>query len=138
MRLPIILIATLPACTTLSPSMQVAEAVNRQVNQSITYVSDIEQYGQSDRWVVEPVSGQGDCEDYALTKAHRLNAGGIVTTASICLRNTRIPHAVALVHDGADQWVLDNLYPYAIRKQDYSCDAWIDNALLRKSIYTGK
>lgn len=129
----------LSACTEMTPTMQLAEAVNHQVNNAISYQSDIEQYGQSDRWVTEPSSGKGDCEDYALTKASRLNAGGVVTSVEVCLKSEGPSHAVAVVHDNGTDWVLDNLYPYAIPLKDYDrCTAWVSAARLNKSVYTGK
>lgn len=42
--------------------------INKLVNDSITYVTDSEQYGQMEMFVMLPESGKGDCEDYALTK----------------------------------------------------------------------
>jgi predicted transglutaminase-like cysteine proteinase len=138
--LALLLMAALPlvGCTTLSPNMQVAEAVNQQVNSAITYEADIEQYGQRDRWVVEPASGKGDCEDYALTKAERLNAGGIVTSVEVCLVNDRVPHAVAVAYEGKEAWVLDNLRPYLVRKEDYTCHVWMNAATMGKAVYHGK
>lgn len=139
--LALLLVAAVPlvGCTTLSPTMQVAEAVSRQVNSAITYTPDLEQYGERDRWVVEPTSGKGDCEDFALTKANRLNAGNIPTSVWVCMRGDETPHAVAVVHDGKDEWVLDNLYTWAIRKEDYTrCTAWLSAAGLGKAVHHGR
>lgn len=131
--------ALLAGCSTMSPQMQVAEAVSSQVNRQIEYTPDAQQYGQSDRWVVEPTSGRGDCEDYALTKAERLNAGGITTSVDICLRGDGyVAHAVAIVHDGDEEWVLDNIYPRAIRRQDYTCQRWLSAATLGKEVHHGR
>jgi len=131
-------VLNLTACANLSPTVQVAEAVNQQINSSITYQSDAEQYGQSDRWVVEPTSGKGDCEDYALTKAARLNAGGIPTAIFICLRDGKPAHAVAVAYDGKEEWVLDSLYPRAIRKADYDCKVWLNASGRTGATYHGK
>lgn len=50
--------------------------VNKLINDSIVYVTDAEQYGQREMFVMLPESGKGDCEDYALTKMWVLfNAG---------------------------------------------------------------
>ena len=48
--------------------------INRQVNDAITYTSDMDNYGVPEKWVLEPANGKGDCEDYALTKMERLRA----------------------------------------------------------------
>ena len=134
-----LLATTLTGCTTLSPNMQVAEAVSKQVNSAITYQSDAEQYGQSDRWVVEPTSGKGDCEDYALTKAERLNAGGIVTSVEVCIKDSGPAHAVAVVHDQSGEWVLDNLRPWAVPLKNYDgCRLWLSAATMKKAVYHGK
>ncbi len=74
--------------------------VNDEVNASIRYRSDLDQYGVVDRWVVNPLSGEGDCEDYALTKRQRLGRGELVIVGY-----RRLVHAVLVV----DGWVLDNI-----------------------------
>jgi predicted transglutaminase-like cysteine proteinase len=74
--------------------------VNDEVNRSIRYRSDLDQYGIADWWVSNPASGEGDCEDYALTKQARLGRGRV---AIVGYRNQR--HAVLIV----DGWVLDNI-----------------------------
>lgn len=53
------------------------QCVNQRVNARIRYRSDADQYGVEDRWVSNPSSGQGDCEDYALTKADELERMGV-------------------------------------------------------------
>lgn len=47
-----------------------AERVNREVNGSITYRSDQELFNRPDFWTI--VQTAGDCDDYSLTKRHRL------------------------------------------------------------------
>lgn len=42
--------------------------INRYINASITYVPDQDQYGTGDLWIMDPISHEGDCEDYALSK----------------------------------------------------------------------
>jgi predicted transglutaminase-like cysteine proteinase len=74
--------------------------VNDEVNASIRYRSDLDQYGVVDWWVVNPPSGEGDCEDYALTKRQRLGRGELVIVGY-----RRQAHAVLIV----DGWVLDNI-----------------------------
>lgn len=60
-------------------------AFNKEVNGSITYVSDEEHYGIIDHYVSMPADNKGDCEDYALTKMELLSAAGfpVVTNAKL-------------------------------------------------------
>jgi predicted transglutaminase-like cysteine proteinase len=81
--------------------------INDEVNTSIRYRSDLEQYGVVDWQVANPVSGMGDCEDYALTKRHRLGRGDVVVVGWRDARQQRrYGHHAVLVVDG---WVLDNI-----------------------------
>jgi predicted transglutaminase-like cysteine proteinase len=47
-------------------SYSVAERINSQVNASVKYKTDLEQYSTPDFWV--EAGTLGDCEDYALLK----------------------------------------------------------------------
>ena len=58
-------------------NVDLLEAVNIVVNHSMTYVTDKEQYGVSEHWVMNPPSMKGDCEDYALTKLSLLRQRGL-------------------------------------------------------------
>lgn len=107
-------ILTLPlaACTTVPAHLQ---QVNTRVNHNITYMSDQVQYGEPDRWVANPTSGKGDCEDYALTKQEIV--GGQVLACN--LYGTW--HAVLVV----DGWVLDNLRDNPVPAKYYDCQQWL-------------
>ena len=52
----------------------IAERINSQVNASVTWMSDSEQFGVPEFWV--EANTFGDCEDYALLKRHRLIESG--------------------------------------------------------------
>jgi predicted transglutaminase-like cysteine proteinase len=81
--------------------------INDEVNISIRFRSDLEQYGVVDWQVANPVSGMGDCEDYALTKRHRLGRGEVVVVGWRDARQQRrYGHHAVLIVDG---WVLDNI-----------------------------
>lgn len=131
-------VAALSACTTLSPKMQMAEQVSRRVNAEITYQEDAAQYGQSDRWVVYPTSGKGDCEDYALTKLWELKDAGIPSLVQICALDSGVWHAVNVVWDGNKRWVLDNTRPYATEYSHYPCKMWFIADFRKKTIHLGK
>lgn len=77
--------------------------INRFVNLSITYTGDVEQYGRRDHWVMHPVSGKGDCEDYVLTKYHILLEAGFPV-----LGNARVRSVMAGIQGHA---ILELLMP---------------------------
>ena len=52
------------------------ERVNREINASLAFRLDREQYGAPDFWTI-PATGQGDCEDYALAKRRLLIDAGV-------------------------------------------------------------
>jgi len=80
--------------------------VNRQVNRSIRPVNEI---GPRDRWEINVT--QGDCEDFALTKRHKLIALGWSPRAlRIAVTRTASGegHAVLVVKTSRGDLVLDN------------------------------
>lgn len=91
--------------------LRVAKEVNQEVNYEIRPVSDDRQYGRSESWRL-PVSGEGDCEDYALLKKKRLIEKGIapnrVRLAQVIKRGV-VSHVVLLLNVGGQDYVLDNL-----------------------------
>lgn len=101
------------------------ERVNKRVNRDIRYLSDDRNYGQPDRQVTEPAvrrpvygdlppARYGDCEDYALTKKHRLGQAGFsrsrtfVALANVPEDGRRVMHSVLAVPEGSDWWILNN------------------------------
>jgi predicted transglutaminase-like cysteine proteinase len=99
-------------------------AVTRQVNRDIRPMGDLQQYGRYEVYRVEPESGAGDCEDYALTKAWRLHLMGepLENMAILTVHNpyARGPdsqkHAVLEVRGR----VLDNMTPWLQRREHYA------------------
>ena len=91
------------------------EVVNRLVNASIRYVSDMAQHGVPDLWsppLATLTSGLGDCEDYAIAKYVALReAGAAEESLRLLLVRDRAAgqdHAVLAVRQD-DRWlVLDN------------------------------
>ena len=55
-------------------SYSLAERINSQVNASVTYKTDLEQYSTPEHWV--EANTLGDCEDYALRKRELLLKAG--------------------------------------------------------------
>jgi predicted transglutaminase-like cysteine proteinase len=82
-------------------------AVNRAVNAAIRPRAEA---AGSDQWQIGPAAG--DCEDYALTKRHRLIAMGWPSSATL-LSRVRTPrgelHVVLTVRTDRGDYVLDNL-----------------------------
>ena len=73
-------------------SYKLAERINSDVNASVTYKTDLAQYGTPEHWCLP--TDFGDCEDYALTldatqhkQAHRL----VLSVVLLCL-SQRLQH----------------------------------------------
>lgn len=120
---------------------KVLDEVNTQVNRSITYTSDAEQYKVGDLWVASPISHKGDCEDYVLTKQNQLISKGISPqdlSMYLCfyLKPFGEPqgHAVLLYKD---EWVLDNRTDIIWRKRQAPYTGWTKE-FTKKAIYNGK
>ena len=85
------------------------DAVNRAVNREIEPVTDLENYGEADRWTIPTV--RGDCEDYVLLKRRRLIALGW-PPSSLLITVVRDElgdgHAVLTVRTKQGDFILDN------------------------------
>jgi predicted transglutaminase-like cysteine proteinase len=91
------------------------EKLNRIVNSSIAYASDLSLHGELDRWsapLATIQAGRGDCEDYAILKRQILiHAGAMPTDLRIVLlRDTavRLDHAVLAARADGQWFILDN------------------------------
>jgi predicted transglutaminase-like cysteine proteinase len=99
--------------------------INTQVNRDLTYLSDWQNYGLVDYAVTEPPlrrprlvrlppARYADCEDFALTKKHRLARAGFsasrtfVATAKVPDRRGRTIHSVLAVPEGREWLILNN------------------------------
>lgn len=88
-------------------------AVQRAVNAAIRPASEREAFGVAERWVpIEGRGGRGDCDDYALTKLHRLVGLGW-PRAALRLTSAALPdgqdHLVLAVRTDRGDYILDNL-----------------------------
>lgn len=85
-------------------------AVNRDVNQMVSPMTDQDNYGVTEYWTY-PVDGRGDCEDYVLEKRRRLialgwPAGSLLITV---VRDTKNEgHAVLTALTDKGDFILDN------------------------------
>jgi predicted transglutaminase-like cysteine proteinase len=91
------------------------ETVNRLVNRTIVYASDLAQHGVLDVWsapLASLRSGRGDCEDYAIAKYALLREAGVAEQDLRILlvrdRSVREDHAVLAVRDRGSWFILDN------------------------------
>lgn len=91
--------------------LQMAQTVNRSVNQSVTQAADQGQYGTAELWAL-PTGRGGDCEDFALLKKRemiRLGAPAGRLLIATVLDRQRQPHAVLVVRADEGDYILDNL-----------------------------
>ena len=85
-------------------------AVNREVNAMVRPVTDLEHWGQVDKWDFAE-DGQGDCEDYQLLKRKRLVALGLPHRAmpmTVVLDERNEGHAVLMIRTDRGDFILDN------------------------------
>jgi predicted transglutaminase-like cysteine proteinase len=91
------------------------DAVNRAVNQAITYTTDMVQHGVADLWsapLATFTSGRGDCEDYAIAKYVALREAGVAAEdlRVLLVRDVVIneDHAVLAARQSGHWVILDN------------------------------
>ena len=93
-------------------SHSLAERINSDVNASVSYKTDLEQYDTPDYWV--EATALGDCEDYALLKRAMLKEQGFdedkihIATCWINVKADDTGHCVLIVETDKGQFVLDN------------------------------
>jgi len=96
----------------MQSSYTLAERINSQVNASVTYMSDSEQFGIPEFW--RDAGKFGDCEDYALLKRALLKEQGFdescihIATCWINVKAINTGHCVLIVETDKGQFVLDN------------------------------
>ena len=85
------------------------DAMNRQVNRSIQPATDLEIYGEVERWALPTT--RGDCEDYALLKRHNLMQRGWPASALLMtvVRDEKGEgHAILTARTTKGDYILDN------------------------------
>ena len=113
-----------------SNNYSVADRINSQVNASVTYKTDLEQFGVPEFWC-EARSGFDDCDGYALLKRQRMIEAGFARKdlhLACCWDETGAYHCVLLCRTDKGWFVLDNRYPLPmIPKQcGYAWDKALD------------
>ena len=98
--------------TQKNSNYSVAERINSQVNASVTYKTDLEQYSTPEFWCESGTFG--DCEDYALLKRALLKEHGFapecihIATCWINVEAIDTGHCVLIVETDKGQFILDN------------------------------
>ena len=119
------------------PRMAELDQINRQVNATIIAASDIEIYGETERWALPKT--HGDCEDYALLKRHMLMARGWPSSALLMtvVRDEKGEgHAVLTARTAQGDFILDNKvddirawnkvpYTYVMRQSYIDPRVWV-------------
>ena len=96
-------------------SYKLASRINSDVNASVTYKTDLEQYDTPEFWV--EAGTIGDCEDYALLKRKVLLKNGFARKdlhLALCWDETNTYHCVLLCRTDKGWFVLDNRYTLPI------------------------
>ncbi|WP_342740603.1 transglutaminase-like cysteine peptidase [Bradyrhizobium sp. B117] len=100
---------------TLTPELlQQLYEINKYVNDRVTWTSDAELYGKTERWAY-PLD-RGDCEDMVLLKRKLLAKAGwpqgaLLITIVEERGQTRTRHAVLTVRSDRGEMILDNQTP---------------------------
>jgi predicted transglutaminase-like cysteine proteinase len=122
--------------------------VNREVNDAIDPISDLEHWGTLEKWSF-PTDGKGDCEDYVLEKRKRLVDAGWPRQSLLVtvVRDKKGDgHAVLTVKTDRGDFILDNQeakvkawtdtgYKFVKRQSEQHPNKWVslggvDNAIL--------
>lgn len=96
------------------------DRINRTVNDAIQPETDLEHYGETERWAY-PDDGRGDCEDYVLEKRRRLiNLGwpSSVLLITVVRDHEGDGHAVLTVITDRGDLILDNQEPEILNWKD--------------------
>lgn len=92
-------------------SYSIAERINSQVNDSVQYKTDLEQYSKPEFW--KEAGTFGDCEDYALLKRQVLLKNGFDRKdlhLACCWDETGGYHCVLLCNTNRGWFSLDNRF----------------------------
>ena len=91
--------------------LDLAHKINRRVNNTVTQLSDPENYGVADYWTL-PANGNGDCEDFVLQKYKLLLDAGVDShdlSIAVVLDRRGDNHAVLVLRHSTGDLVLDSL-----------------------------
>ena len=100
-------------------SHSLAERINREVNASVSYKTDLEQYSTPEHWCLP--TDFGDCEDYALLKRKLLLEQGWPSDKlglCVCYMPDGQGHCVLWVETDKGSFILDNNYDWPVNPLD--------------------
>jgi len=103
----------------MTNSYKLAERINSDVNASVTYKTDLEQYGTPEHWCLP--TAFGDCEDYALLKYKLLLEQGWPNDKlglCVCYMPDGSGHCVLWVETDKGSFILDNNYNWPVSPLD--------------------
>jgi len=109
--------STIPLTDQLKTDMY---QVNNNVNFFCTYVSDLSNYDKLEHWAVMDMGGTGDCEDFALLKAHELLKLGYPASAikiEVGTASNGQGHAWVVVQTDDGDYALDINYSSVMRNE---------------------
>jgi predicted transglutaminase-like cysteine proteinase len=123
--------------------------INRDVNDEVEPVSDLEHWGTLERWSY-PTDGKGDCEDYVLEKRKRLMDAGWPRQSlliTVVKDKKGDGHAVLTVKTDRGDFVLDNQetrikawtdtgYRFVKRQSEQDVNKWVGLGGVDNSIVT--
>jgi len=98
---------------------KLAERINSDVNASVTYKTDLAQYGKPEYWCLP--TNFGDCEDYALLKRKvLLEQGWPNDKLGLCVCYTQLGegHCVLWVETDKGSFILDNNYAFPVKPSE--------------------
>ena len=100
-------------------SYSLAERINRDVNASVKYKTDLERYGKPEHWCLP--TDFGDCEDYALLKRKLLLEHGWSSDKlglCVCYTQSGEGHCVLWVDTDKGSFILDNNYAFPMKPSE--------------------
>jgi predicted transglutaminase-like cysteine proteinase len=112
-----------------------------EIHKRFRYVSDNDTYPEqrtfmngynADVWQLLPESGEGDCEDFALTLRWYLNSRGITGTHFLTIRVEGRGYHAALELNG---WVMDNTSLFPRRRQDLPSSWAVETAMDESGVW---
>jgi len=123
--------------------------INRDVNDEIEPISDLEHWGTLEKWSF-PTDGKGDCEDYVIEKRKRLIQAGWPRQSLLItvVRDKKGDgHAVLTVKTDRGDFVLDNQesrikgwvetgYKFVKRQSEVHPNKWVSLGGVDQSILT--
>lgn len=117
----------------------IAEDVNFKVNSSLTYKTDLAQYGTPEHWCLP--DNFGDCEDYALAKRNALlQAGWQKDKLGLCVCYTQLGegHCVLWVETDKGSFILDNNYAFPVKPSElpYKWESMLYDGVLWTADFT--